>query len=278
VKNLFSQRKGDTDLNERSVADAVSALLHNRLNPRPFPGLPRACRPSNLTEAYDLQEALNVALTDAGFGNLVGHKVGCTSKVMQEYMNIPHPCSGSIFEASVYKSPASVPSTIFNNVGIECEVAVRLSDDCPASAGPYTKKSVYNHIKSCMSAIEIVDNRYENFRSLDLETMVADDFFQAACVLGEEITDWRDIDLAGLTGRAIVNEVEVGAGQGADILGHPFEALAWLANHKIARNRILRAGEIVLLGSVVKTQWLSPGDKVVIEVNDLGTISAEFSI
>ena len=265
-------------MNNRFATDAVPALLQNRLKPRPFPGLPHACRPANLREAYDLQEALNVALTNAGFGNVVGHKVGCTSKVMQEYMNIPHPCSGSIFETSVYNSPALLPSTLFNNVGTECETAVRLSEDCPATADPYTKNSIYDHVKSCMSAIEIVDNRYENFRSLDLETMVADDFFQAACVLGEEITDWQNIDLAEITGRAIINEVEVGAGEGADVLGHPFEALAWLANHKIARNKFLRAGEIVLLGSVVKTQWLSPGDKVVIDVNKLGTISAEFSI
>ena len=261
-----------------SVTIAVSALLQNRLKPQPFPGLPDACRPANLTEAYDLQEALNVALTDAGLGNVVGHKVGCTSRVMQEYMKISHPCSGSIFQHSVYKSPVSLSSNLFNNVGIECEIAVRLSKDCPPSGEPYTLSSVFERVKSCMSAIEIVDNRYEDFRTLDLETMVSDDFFQAACVLGKEITDWQNINLADVTGRAIVNEVEVETGQGSDILGHPFEALAWLANHKIARKNYLRSGEIVLLGSVVRTQWLSPGDKARIEIDELETISVEFSV
>ena len=127
-----------------------------------------------------------------------------------------------------------------------------------------------------MSAIEIVDNRYQDFRSLDLETMVADDFFQAACVLGEEIEEWQHLDLAEIAGRMMVNKIEVGNGKGADILSHPFEALAWLANHKVARGTFLCAGEIVLLGSLVKTQWLSPGDKAVIELDHLGTVSAEF--
>ena len=74
----------------------------------------------------------------------------------------------------------------------------------------------------------------------------------------------------------MVNGIEVGSGKGADILGHPFEALAWLANHKAARNQLLFSGEVVLLGSVVKTQWLSPGDNALIEVDSLGTVSAQF--
>ena len=51
---------------------------------------------------------------------------------------------------------------------------------------------------------------------------------------------------------------------------------SWLANHKAARNQLLYSGEVVLLGSVVKTQWLSPGDNALIEVDGLGTVSARF--
>jgi len=259
-----------------AIEDAVFALMQNRLKPGPFTSLPYQCKPSGLNEAYDVQEALNKALTKGGLGPQVGHKVGCTSKVMQDYMKIPHPCSGSIFQTTVHSLRVSQPSNLYHQVGVECEIAVRLAKDVPRSSEPYSQRSVSDCVESCMSAIEIVDNRYRDFRSLDLETMVADDFFQAGCVLGEEIVEWRHLDLAEITGCMMVNKIEVGKGKGADILNHPFEALAWLANHKIARGAFLCAGEIVLLGSLVKTQWLSPGDKAVIELDHLGAVSAEF--
>ena len=169
-----------------AIEVGVIALTQNRLKPGPFKCLPTGCKPTDLNEAYDLQEALGKALTKAGLGPRIGHKVGCTSKVMQNYMQIPHPCSGNIFKSTLHTLRVSQPSTLYHQVGVECEIAVRLSSDIPPSKQPYTQKTILGYVQSCMSAIEIVDNRYQDFRSLDLETMVADDFFQTACVLGEE--------------------------------------------------------------------------------------------
>jgi 2-keto-4-pentenoate hydratase len=79
-----------------------------------------------------------------------------------------------------------------------------------------------------------------------------------------------------VTGRAVVNGNEVSRGTGADVLGHPHNALAWLANHLAADGKGLRAGQIVLTGSLVKTVWLEAGDKVVMELKGLGTVAAAF--
>jgi 2-keto-4-pentenoate hydratase len=73
-----------------------------------------------------------------------------------------------------------------------------------------------------------------------------------------------------------INGIEIGIGKGGDILGHPFEALAWLANMRAARGRHLRAGEFVLLGSVVETKWVRAGDLVEAEIDGLGRTSARF--
>ncbi len=64
--------------------------------------------------------------------------------------------------------------------------------------------------------------------------------------------------------------MEVGRGRGADVMGHPFEALAWLANSLAQRGRSLRAGEFVFTGSVVETKWVNRGDRVVMEIEGLG--------
>jgi 2-keto-4-pentenoate hydratase len=106
---------------------------------------------------------------------------------------------------------------------------------------------------------------------------VADDFFAAGCVLGQPVPRARVPDLLDVAGRAIINGVTVGQGSGADVLGHPHHALAWLANHLAAEGQGLRAGEIVLTGSLVKTLWLNAGDSVVMELSELGTVTATFA-
>ena len=84
-------------------------------------------------------------------------------------------------------------------------------------------------------------------------------------------------DLLAVVGRALINGEEVSRGTGADVLGHPHHALAWLANHLAADGKGLRAGEIVLTGSLVKTVWLNAGDAVVMELAGLGRVEVAFS-
>jgi 2-keto-4-pentenoate hydratase len=128
-----------------------------------------------------------------------------------------------------------------------------------------------------MAAIEVVDDRYQDYRSLDTPTLIADDFFNAGCVLAAPVETWRALDLAALRGRMTINGVEVGRGKGGDILGHPLEALAWLANALAAQGRQLEAGMFVLLGSVVETRWVEAGDLVEIAIEGLGRASCEFA-
>ena len=127
-----------------------------------------------------------------------------------------------------------------------------------------------------MAAIEVVDDRYRDYRSLDTPTLIADDFFNAGCVLGDPVESWRELDLARVGGRMTVNGDEVGTGRGGDILGHPLAALAWLANARAARGQGLAAGDFVLLGSVVQTRWVDAGDRVEVEVEGLGRASCRF--
>jgi 2-keto-4-pentenoate hydratase len=124
--------------------------------------------------------------------------------------------------------------------------------------------------------MEIVDDRYVDYKSLDTPTLIADDFFDGGCVLGEAVSGWRSLDLAALRGVTWINGVEVGRGCGADVMGHPFEALAWLANSLARRSKSLRAGEFVFTGSVVETKWVKRGDRVVMEIERLGKVEAVF--
>jgi len=193
---------------------------------------------------------------------------------MQKYLGIDHPCAGGIFADSIHASPASLKYRDFRRVGVECEIAVRLDRDLPA--GPFTRDSVADAVGECMAAIELVDDRYVDYTQLDAASMIADDFFGAGCVLGEARKDWRSLDLAACEAIMTVNGKSAGRGTGALVLGHPMEALAWLAGNLAERGRMLKQGDLVMTGSMVETRWLEPGDWVDVTVEGLGIAAVAF--
>ena len=256
---------------ERAVAIFVAA----RQRGQRVPILPEACRPISLEDAYLVQAALNERL-GGSLGSVSGRKIGCTTPVMQRYLRIAHPCAGALYEDRVHHMEATVPFAEHWRPGVECEIAVRLGQSLPAADVPFDRTAVAAAVESCMAAIEIVDDRYDDFRALDAPTLIADDFFSAGAVVGGSARGWRELDLRVLHGAMTINGVEVGTGIGADVMGHPFEALAWLANHAAASGRPLAAGDIVLTGSIIETRWVEPGDTVRVAIESLGEASVRF--
>jgi 2-oxo-3-hexenedioate decarboxylase/2-keto-4-pentenoate hydratase len=252
---------------------AATRLLDQRLSLDPITALPEDLRPRNEAEGYALQRVLNGLLTIAGMGPQAGHKIGCTTSVMQRFLNIANPCAGVIFEKAVLRRSGRVPRSGFVKLGVECEIAVELARDLAPAGSPVDREAAGTAVGGVMAAIEIVDDRYADYRTLGVPTLIADDFFDSGCVLGEPVRDWRRLDLSKLSGATYVNGAEVGRGTGALVMGHPLEALAWLANSR-AKHGLgpLKAGEFVVLGSVVETKWLDDGDEVRIDIEELGEL------
>jgi 2-keto-4-pentenoate hydratase len=257
-----------------AAAKIIAAARRDRTPLPPFAG---DAAPKSEADGYRIQDALH-GLLAVDFGAMVGYKIGCTSPVMQQYLNIPHPCAGGVFIKGIHKTGVSLRAKDFVRVGVECEIAVKLARDLVATEAPFTAEWVAESIEAYLPAIEIVDDRYVDWQTIGVPTLVADDFFGAGCVLGKPVARIKAPDhLLHVVGRALINGTEVGQGTGADVLGHPHNALAWLANHLAADGKNLHAGEIVLTGSLVKTVWLNAGDKVVMELSGLGTVEAVFA-
>ncbi len=256
------------------MAVAADQLVKARLTRTPVGELDSWCRPMDEDEAYTVQRYVHEGLTSAGIGEIVGRKVGCTTEVMQQYLNIPNPCAGGMFSSTIGHGDRRYRSEDFLRIGVECEIAIRLATDLvPDSAGNVSRDRAGAAVATCMAAIEVVEDRYANYRELGTPTLIADDFFNTGCVLGAEFTDFSPDALDSVTGRMEINGVEVGRGVGRDVLGHPLEPLCWLATASAARGEPLLAGEIVLLGSLVQTHWLEPGDTVRIANDPFGEVS-----
>ncbi len=263
-------------MDDQTVGRAAGILCRKRVEGGIVGALPESCRPQTEDEAYFIQAALHDQLTSAGQGRLDGYKIGCTTPVMQAYMNIPQPCAGGVLAPGVRFGTGRFRTPVHGRLGVECEVAVRLHTALDPAGAPYRRDDVAGAVGSCMAAIEIVADRYDDYASLGAPTLIADDFFNAGIVLGDPVKDWRGLDLAALRGQMAVNGEVVGIGTSGDIMGHPLEALAWLANRWSGLGRGLPAGAFVTLGSVVETRWVSAGDEVVAEIEGLGEARAVF--
>ncbi|MBV8567766.1 MAG: fumarylacetoacetate hydrolase family protein [Methylobacteriaceae bacterium] len=254
------------------LAKAARFIADARVARSPLPVLPAEFRPESERCAYAVQVLVHQHLAEAGMGLLAGYKIGCTTPVMQHYLGIPNPCAGGIVSTGVHASGWVVDGARFCRIGIECEIGLRVGRTLEPSDAPFTAESVASSVDACMAAVEIVDDRYVDWRTTGTPTLIADDFFGAGCVLGASVPAKNAPDLAGLIGEVLINGASAGTGSGADVMGHPYRALAWLANNLADRGRRLEAGAVVLSGSVVQTRWLSPGDRVTVSLAGLGSV------
>ena len=255
-------------------AAAVASFEMHRTRTRYRP-LDAEIRKAPLDDAYRIQDALHQLLAKAGRGDIAGYKIALTSKAMQQMTGVDQPAAGAIFSGVVHASPARVDVKAYHHLGVEFEVAVRVGESLPATDGPWTRASVAARVAACMPAFELVEDGDADYKALDAFTLVAQNTWNAGVVLGAPVTSWRDVDLERAVTRCWINDQPGGEGKTGDALGHPLEAVAWLANLLNRRGRALERGMIVMTGSSITTKFPVPGDRIRFAIDGLGEISLE---
>jgi 2-keto-4-pentenoate hydratase len=226
--------------------------------------------PGSLDEAYALQDAVHRHFMAAGWGPLGGQKIALTSRAVQELCGVDQPAGGAIFASTIHGSPATLRIGDFVRLGLEFELGLRLGRDLPAAAAPYDRASVAPAVATCMAAFELIEDRDADYADLDAASILTDKCWCGGVVLGPEVADWRTLDLATAAVELSWNGEIVDAGTTGAAMGHPFEALAWLANLLAGRGRGMKAGEIVITGSALKTRFPQAGDTVTYRIAGLG--------
>jgi 2-keto-4-pentenoate hydratase len=255
-------------------ATARACLEMHRTRARYRP-LDAAVRAAPLDAAYRIQDALHRLMAEAGRGEIAGWKIALTSKAMRQMTGIDQPAAGAIFSTVMHPSPARVDLAAYHHLGVEFEVAVRLGDDLPASGAPWTRASVTDRVAACLPAFELIEDGDADYKTLDAFTLVAQNTWNGAVVLGPAVAAWRGLDLEAAVTRCWVNDQPAGQGKTGDALGHPFEAVAWLANLLNRRGRMLGRNMIVMTGSSITTKFPVPGDRVRFAIEGLGEVALE---
>ena len=121
--------------------------------------------------------------------------------------------------------------------------------------------------------MELADDRDADYKQLAKHPLdlVADNSWNEGAVLGAPVRDWHAIDLAAVHGVASIHGIKVGEGRGADCMGHPLDALSWLADHLASVGRGLLRGDVVITGSIITSKFVKAGDAVRFEVERLGS-------
>lgn len=227
---------------------------------------------NDVAAAYRVQDAYARRLMAAGNTQPGGFKIGLTTQKMQAMCGIDSPVSGYVAANRIYTAPAVVDAMAHTHLGLEFEVAVKLGRDFPFRPVPYTQEEVAGEVLVA-PGVELVDDRNADYATLEALSLIADNSWNAGIVVGA----WQPPpgDLAGVEATILCNGQLVDRGHGRDALGHPYIPLTWLANFRAGTDRPLRKGDIVLTGSLIRTQFPAEPCTYRYELAGLGAVEVE---
>lgn len=233
--------------------------------------LPEAVRPASRAEGYAAQARLQARSP----APLFGWKIAATSKAGQAHIAVDGPLAGRLLRERVFESGDEVPFGANHMRVAEAEFAFRMAADMVPRDVPYAVGEVMQAVESLHPAIEVPDSRFHDFTVVGAPQLIADNACAHYFVLGAAAPPaWREVDLAA---HAVAGEV-VGRvrrdGIGANVLGDPRLALAWLVNELSGLGITLREGSVVTTGTCLVPLEIQPLDYVAMDFGALGRVEA----
>lgn len=221
--------------------------------------------PRTAEESYDIQDVMTRVIGE----DVVGWKVGGT---------FAGPIAGRVFSSRLISSPGRLDVGRYVNPFLECELALRLTQDLPAVPEGYTADRLRNLV-SLHLTIEMTTSRFINgpqspTNETEWRLVVADNTAASGIIEGPEVADWRRLDLRAVAAVLSFDGVEIVRSNPPEERRDPLETLAWLTTHLGQRGITMAAGQIVSTGSITQPQQLPSGAHAVVDYGDLGLIEA----
>ncbi len=259
----------------RTVAAALRDAEADR---RPVPPLRETWPEIDVVDAYEIQ-LLNIRERLAAGAGVRGHKVGLSSKAMQEMMDVDEPDYGHLLSDMELPESAGtgsepVSAGRYCSPRVEVEVAFILGETLPGRG--CTEEDVLRCTEYVAPSIELIDSRIADW-SIKIADTIADNASSAGFVLGPERVRPDAVDLTAIQAVLTRNGEQVAHGSSAAVLGNPVTAVAWLANKVADFGVTLEAGHVILPGSVHRAIDVRPGDEFLAEFQDFGSVHLSFT-
>lgn len=259
-------------MNPHQAQQAAEFLWQTWDEERHSDAIPEACRPATRADGYAIQRLVAEVSGQA----TVGWKIAATSEAGQKHLQVDGPLAGRLLANRVH--PDGAPIVLGNNQMkvAEAEFAFRLGRDLPPRPQPYELGEVLAAIDTLHPAIEIPDSRYHNFCIVGSPQLIADNACAHHFVLGNATTaDWRSIDLKTHAVRLLLNGALAREGVGANVLGDPRLAMAWIANELSTQEIGLLAGQVVTTGTSVVPIPIELGNQLLADFGCFGMVTTK---
>lgn len=227
-----------------------------------------------IDDAYGIQLAMIQRRMDRDGESVVGKKVGATSKAVQAMLGVAQSDFGQLMDTMAYNDGAEIPvAKTLMQPKMEGEIAFILKREL---MGPgVTIADVLRATEFVMPCFEICDSRIKNWQ-IKIQDTVADNASAGLFLLGDRAVAPDKVDLKTCGMLLEKNGEIVATGAGAASLGHPANAVAWLANTLGAKGMPLKAGEVILSGSLATMVPAGPGDHMRVTIGGIGSASVRF--
>lgn len=242
-------------------------LTHARLNAQPIPQLSRDLKFSR-SDAYAIQERGLKHRLDGG-EELIGYKMGLTSKAKREQMNLDSPLYGVLTDKMALEDGGAFSLKGSIHPKIEPEVAFLISSDLK---GQKSRDEILAATSAVCACLEILDSRYEQFKYFSMEDVIADNSSSSHFVMGPWVEDFHEIDLQNLKMNFMCNHQTFKTGNTKDISGDPVVSVQQLLELLEHRGLGLQAGMIVMAGAATEALALTAGQEIGLEVEGLPSL------
>jgi 2-keto-4-pentenoate hydratase len=258
-----------TALSTEQRQAAADALWEAELAHIPIDPLTIAHPKMDILDAYEIQ-LINIRRRLADSRVVRGHKVGLSSKAMQEMMGVDEPDYGHLLDDMFVFEDFAVDAATLCQPRVEVEVAFILGDALPApgcNAADVLRATTY-----VVPALEIIDSRIKDWKITLCDT-IADNASSGRVVLGANATQIHHVDLRTVGATLRRNGDVIATGSTGAVLGNPVTAVAWLANKIHAFGVTLESGDVVLPGSCTRAYDIAAGDDLRADFDTLGGVS-----
>ncbi len=239
--------------------------------------IPPEASPGTLAEAYRAQaDLVDRILAAAGGGTRVGYKIACTSVAAQRMLRTGHPVYARLLSTHVWPSGARFSARTLPMLAAEPEFAFRIAKDVPQSDASWDRESILPFVGEMMPGLELVGHRFPEWSAYSAPTLAADNGISQGWVYGAPTDAWRALDLAAHAVSLQANGERRLDGSGSIVLGHPMNAVAWLANALPAHGLRLREGDLVTTGTCTDVYFSGAGETVHADFGVLGSVELTF--